>query len=123
MNKEIDTLGTVFGKGLGKSAFQERGNKHVLFLNILEELHWSSITPIPIPLSGLVRHQDRPSDHLVGPVRGLWDHRSLDHRAGTVSQREGIQMSPTTGMNAQEGSCLACRPARPGLRSAHSPSP
>lgn len=87
MNKEIDSLGTVFGKGLGKSAFQERGNKRVLSLNIPEEL--PCITPIPIPLSGLVRHQDRPSDHLEGPVRGLGGHRSLDHRAGTVSQRGG----------------------------------
>ena len=87
MNKEIDSLGTVFGKGLGKSAFQERGNKRVLSLKIPEEL--PCITPIPIPLSGLVRHQDRPSDHLEGPVRGLGGHRSLDHRAGTVSQRGG----------------------------------
>ena len=72
MNKEIDTLGTVFDKELGKSVFQERGNKLILSLNIPEELHWSSITPIP--RSGHVRHQDRPSDRLEGLVRGLGDH-------------------------------------------------
>ena len=72
MKKEMDTLGTIFGKELGKSVFQERGNKLVLSLNIPEELHWRSITPIP--LSGPVRHQDRPSDHLEGLIRGLGDH-------------------------------------------------
>ena len=72
MNKEIDTLGTVFGKELGKSVFRERRNKLILSLNIPEELHWSSITPIP--LSGPVRHQDKPSDCLEGLVRGLGGH-------------------------------------------------
>lgn len=76
MNKEIDTLGTVFGKGLGKSAFQERGNKRVLSLNISEELHWSSIILIPIPLSGLWDIKIDPQTIWKDPL-GVWG--IIDH--------------------------------------------
>ena len=88
MNKEIDSLGTVFGKGLGKSAFQERGNKHVLSLNIPEEL--PCITPIPIPHQGLWDTKIDPQTIWKDP---LGDWGVIDHWTtglGPFHKEEGI---------------------------------